>query len=86
MIRPMPTIRRKAKNGMITGGRSSGGNASSPTSFASQVPDAMKLPSFGTSIANRLRSAHGSGMAISTSLAGCCVVQRASIAANLAGW
>src|SRR5271165_4726679 len=57
MIRPMPTIRRKPKNGMITGGRSSGGYASSPISFASQLPEAMKLPSFGTSIANKFRSA-----------------------------
>jgi len=46
MIRPMPTIRRNVKNGMTTGGRSSGGNASSPTSFASHEPEAMKLPSY----------------------------------------
>src|SRR5215813_12938423 len=30
IIRPMPTMMRNAKKGMITGGRSSGGNASSP--------------------------------------------------------
>ena len=71
MIRPMPTIRRKAKNGMNTGGRSSGGKVSNPISRAVQVPEAMKLPSFGTSIANRLRSRASSGMAISTSVAGC---------------
>ena len=46
----------------------------------------MKLPSFGTSIANRLRSFAGSGIASSTSVAGCCVCQRASIAANFSGW
>src|SRR5215831_10652494 len=37
-------------------------------------------------MANRLRSLGGSGMASNTSDAGCCVFQRASIAANLAGW
>ena len=85
MISPIPTIIRKAKNGISTGGRSSGGKVSSPISRAVQLPEAMKLPSLGISIANRLRSFASSGIAISTSLAGCCVFQRASIAANLAG-
>jgi hypothetical protein len=49
------------------------------------VPEAIKLPSLGTSIASRFRCAASSGMAISTSLAGCWVCQRASIAANFAG-
>ena len=61
MIRPMPTMMRKVKNGTTTGGRSALRKLSSPTSRESQVPDAMKLPSFGTSIANRLRSFAGSG-------------------------
>ena len=86
MMRPMPTIKRKARNGIRTGGRSSAGNASSPTSRASKLPEAIKLPSRGTSIASRFRWAASSGMASSTSLAGCCVCQRASIAANFAGW
>ena len=43
------------------------------------------LPSLGISIAKRLRSFFSSGIAISTSLAGCCVFQRASMAANFAG-
>ena len=85
MISPIPTIRRKPKNGITTGGRSSFGNASSPVSFAVQLPEAIMLPSFGISIANRFFSAFSSGIAISTSLAGCCVFQRASIAANFAG-
>ena len=41
MISPMPTMRRKVKKGMITGGRSFGGKLSSPTSRESQVPEAM---------------------------------------------
>ena len=82
----MPTMMRKVKNGISTGGRSSGGKLSSPTSRESQVPEAMKLPSRGTSIANRLRRFASSGIAISTSVAGCSVCQRASIAANFAGW
>ena len=86
MTSPMPTMMRNVKNGMTTGGRSSGGNSSNPTSREVQLPEAMKLPSLGTSIANRLRSFAESGIAISTSLAGCCVFQRASIAANFAGW
>ena len=57
MISPIPTIRRKPKNGITTGGRSSFGNASSPISFAVQLPEAIMLPSFGISIANRLRLA-----------------------------
>jgi len=85
MISPIPTMVRKAKNGITTGGRSCGGNVSSPISRAGQLPEAMKLPSRGISIASRLRSRASSGIAISTSLAGCCVFQRASIAANFAG-
>jgi hypothetical protein len=56
----MPTIRRKIQNGTNTGGRSSGGNVSSPISRASQVPDAIKLPSLGTSSAT-LRGLIGNG-------------------------
>jgi len=76
---------RKPKNGTSTGGRSSGGKVSSPISRAVQLPEAMKLPSFGIAIAKRFRSLASSGIAISTSLAGSCVFQRASIAANFAG-
>ena len=85
MISPIPTMMRKVKNGMTTGGRSSLGKLSRPTSRESQVPLAMKLPRYGTSIANRLRSPASSGMAKKTSEAGCCVFHRASIAANFAG-
>ena len=85
MIRPIPTMMRKAKKGMITGGRSWGGKVSNPISRAVQLPEAMKLPSLGISIGKRFRSSNGSGRAISTSLAGCWVFQRASIAANFAG-
>ena len=86
MISPMPTMMRNVKKGMITGGRSSGGKASSPTSRASQVArgdETAKLRHFKREEIAFLRD--GSGMAINTSLAGCCVFQRASIAANLAG-
>ncbi len=86
MINPIPTMMRKPKNGISTGGWSSSGKVSSPISRAVQLPEAMKLPSFGISIANKLRLRASSGMAISTSLAGCSVCQRASIAANFAGW
>ena len=50
---------RKPKNGISTCGRSSGGKVSSPISRDVQLPEAMKLPSFGISIANRLRSLAG---------------------------
>ena len=86
MISPMPTMMRKPKNGISTGGRSSTGKASSPISRAVQLPEAMKLPSLGISIAKRLRWLASSGQAISTSEAGCWLCQRASIAANFAGW
>jgi hypothetical protein len=85
MMSPMPTMMRKAKKGMMTGGRSRGGNVSRPTSRESQVPEAMKLPSLGTTNANRFFCALGSGRPISTSEAGCSVCHRASIAANFAG-
>ena len=55
MISPMPTMMRKPKNGISTGGRSSTGKVSSPISRAVQLPEAMKLPSLGISIAKRLR-------------------------------
>ena len=82
---PMPTMMRKPKNGISTGGRSSRGKEVSPTWAELQSPEAMKLPSRGTVIAKRLRSLASSGHAISTSLAGCSFCQRASMAANLAG-
>ena len=56
MISPMPTMMRKPKNGISTGGRSSTGKVSSPISRAVQLPEAMKLPSLGISSAKRLRS------------------------------
>ena len=86
MISPMPTMTRNPKKGMRTGGRSSTGKVSNPVSRAVQLPEAMKLPSLGISIAKRLRSLASSGHAIRTSEAGCWLCQRASIAANLAGW
>ena len=61
-----------------------GGNASSPISRAVQLPEAMKLPS-GIWIANCSSRSPSSGIAISTSLAGCYVFERASIAANFTG-
>src|SRR6202021_3967192 len=61
IIRPIPTMTRNAKKGMITGGRSSGGKVSNPISRAVQLPDALQLPSGGISIANSLSSANGSG-------------------------
>ena len=53
---PIPAIIRKPKNGIMTGGRSSSGNDSSPISRAFQLPEAIMLPSFGTEMANKLRS------------------------------
>ena len=85
MIGPIPTMIRKPKSGISTGGLSSGVKVSSQISLAVQLPEAMKPPSLGISIANRFSSRVSSGSAISTSLAGCCVFQRASIAANFAG-
>ena len=87
MSSPIPTMTRNPKNGMTTGGRSSRGNDSSPTSGAVQLPDAIMLPSFGTVMANRLNfSPFESGIAISVSDAGCSFFHRTSIAANFAGW
>jgi hypothetical protein len=51
MIIPIPAISRKPKKGIMTGGRSSLGNDSSPASGAVQLPEAITLPSFGTEIA-----------------------------------
>ena len=85
MINPIPTMMRKPKNGITTGGRSSRGNDSSPTSAAVQLPDAIMLPSFGIEMANRFFSAFESGIPINTSDAGCSFFHRASIAANFAG-
>jgi len=46
----------------------------------------MNLPSLGTVSAYKFCCVASSGIAIMTSLAGCSVCQRASIAANFAGW
>ena len=76
---------RNAKNGMSTGGRSSGGKSVRPISFDVRLMLAIRLPRTGTLTANRFVSDAASGMAISTSLAGCSSRQRPSIAANFAG-
>ena len=81
----MPTIARKAKNGITTGGQSASGKSANPGTLASQVPVAMKLPTFGDSMANRLRRLASSGIANHTSVPGCWLCQRASMAANLVG-
>ena len=63
MIGPIPTMIRKPKSGISTGGLSSGGKVSSQISLAVQLPEAMKLPSLGISIAKRFRSLTSSGIA-----------------------
>ena len=85
MIRPMPTMPRKAKNGMITGGQSGreGVEAKLARRPIAAVDEAAQL---GNRDRQQIPFLDGSGMAISTSLAGCWVFQRASMAANLAGW
>ena len=63
MISPSPTMIRKLKKGISTGGWSSNGKVSSPISRAVQLPEAMKLPSFGSSTAKRFRFSASSGIA-----------------------
>ena len=46
--RPQPTMMRKAKNGIATGGRSARGKSSKPTSFELKLMLPMTLPSTGT--------------------------------------
>src|SRR5258708_2500343 len=85
MISQQPTMIRKAKNGMSTGGRSWGGKSVNPTSLEVKLMLAIRLPRTGIEIAYLLLSAAGSGIPNRTSAAGCSSCQRASIAANLAG-
>ena len=47
MIKPQPTMIRKVKNGMSTGGRSCGGKDVRPTSFDVVLMLPMMLPSTG---------------------------------------
>ena len=86
MTKPQPTMIRNAKNGMSTGGRSCGGKSVKPTSLEVKLMLPIRLPRTGTLDRDSdCVSAAGSGIAISTSLAGCSSCQRPSIAANLAG-
>ena len=75
----------KEKNGIATGGRSSRGKSVSPTSLGCRLILPMTLPRTGMLSARRLRSALGSEIPTSTSLAGCSSCYRPSIAANFAG-
>jgi len=87
MMRPIPTIIRKAKNGITTGGQFSRGMLSSPTSAAERLSESIRLPNGGGSvIAKRFRRFATSGQASSTSEAGFSSCQRASIAAIFDGW
>ena len=87
MASPQPTMIRKVKNGITTGGQFSGGMLSSPTSAAVRLSESIRLPNgAGSVIANRLRRCATSGQASSTSEAGCSSCHRASIAAIFAGW
>src|ERR1700678_201698 len=54
--RPHPTIRRKAKNGISTGGRSATGKLVSPTSLLWRLKEPIKLPRYGIVSAYLLRS------------------------------
>ena len=47
MAKPMPTMRRKAKNGHATGGRSSGAKSFSPLKRPSREWVTMRLAPFG---------------------------------------
>ena len=47
MINPQPTMIRKVKNGMTTGGRSWGGKSVKPTSFEVKLILPIKLPRTG---------------------------------------
>ena len=85
MIVPMPTMMRKAKNGMMGFGRSSGGKDLSPLISPSHSWVRIKLPSRGTAISKWLFSSLGSGTANRMSGAPFCVSQWASSAAILAG-
>jgi hypothetical protein len=87
MTAQQPTMMRKLKNGIATGGQFSGGMLSSPTSPAERSSESIKLPKGGGSvIANRFRWFSTSGQASSTSEAGFSSCHRASIAAIFAGW
>ena len=87
MRTPQPTMMRKVKNGMITGGRSCGGMLSSPTSPAERLSESIRLPNgAGSVIAKRFRWFAASGQASNTSEAGFSSCQRASIAAIFEGW
>jgi hypothetical protein len=87
MIIPQPTMMRKLKNGIATGGQFSRGMLSSPTSPAERLSESIRLPKGGGSvIANRFRRFSTSGQASNTSKAGFSSCHRASIAAIFAGW
>jgi hypothetical protein len=83
---PHPTMIRKLKKGMTTGGQFFGGMLLSPVSPAVRLSESIRLPNGGGSaIANRLRRFSTSGQANSTSPAGFSSFQRPSIAAIFEG-
>ena len=86
MMTPMPTMTRKAKNGMIGFGRSSGLKSFSPLISPSHSWVRIRLPRCGTAISKWLVSAFGSGNANRISGTSLPVSQCASSAAILAGW
>src|SRR5215469_15515049 len=87
MTSQQPTMMRKLKNVITTGGQFSWGMLSSPTSFAERLSESIRLPNgAGKVMAKRFRRFSTSGQASSTSEAGCSSCQRASIAAIFEGW
>ena len=86
MTTAIPTMMRKVRKGMSTGGQFSGGSDSRPTSLAVSDEESMSEPKGGGSlISNKLLRVASSGMANSTSPAGCSSCQRPSIAAIFDG-
>src|ERR1700724_3255391 len=64
MTNQQPTMMRKLKNGISTGGQFSGGMLSSPTSAAVRLSESIRLPKGGGSvIAKRFRRLSTSGLA-----------------------
>ena len=81
----MPTIVRKAKNGIITGGRSSGRNLSRPTTGVSKLSVSRKLYPPGMAMLKAMSwlSTSGTPMTHSSPTP---VWKWASHAASFAGW
>src|ERR1700736_6657253 len=78
MIIPHPTMMRKVKNGISSGGQSCRGKLVTPTSLEQKLILPIRLPRTGIEIAYLLLADAASGIPIKTSLAGCSSCQQPS--------